>query len=89
MNLPLNVSREILQQNRQVERIKGAGTKTRARSARQVAKDEADKYTTFWDAFGGVLKEGIAEDASNRERIAKRCALPRRIRRLGTDRFAG
>ncbi len=70
-DLPLNVSREILQQNRQVERIKGACTKRILDLLDKLAKDEADKYTTFWNAFGSVLKEGIAEDASNRERIAK------------------
>ena len=70
-DLPLNVSREILQQNRQVERIKGACTKRVLDLLDKLAKDEADKYATFWSAFGGVLKEGIAEDASNRERIAK------------------
>jgi molecular chaperone HtpG len=69
-DLPLNVSREILQQNRQVERIKGACTKRILDLLDKLAKDDADKYTTFWDAFGSVLKEGIAEDASNRERIA-------------------
>ncbi len=70
-DLPLNVSREILQQNRQVERIKGACSKRVLDLLDKLAKDEADKYTTFWNAFGGVLKEGIAEDAGNRERIAK------------------
>ncbi len=70
-DLPLNVSREILQQNRQVERIKGACTKRILDLLDKLAKDEAEKYTTFWNAFGSVLKEGVAEDASNRERIAK------------------
>ena len=70
-DLPLNVSREILQHNRQLERIKGACTKRVLDLLDKLAKDEAEKYTTFWSAFGGVLKEGIAEDASNRERIAK------------------
>ncbi|MEP6880779.1 MAG: molecular chaperone HtpG [Dokdonella sp.] len=70
-DLPLNVSREILQQNRQVERIKGACTKRVLDLLDKLAKDDAEKYTSFWNAFGGVLKEGIAEDASNRERIAK------------------
>jgi molecular chaperone HtpG len=69
-DLPLNVSREILQQNRQVERIKGACTKRVLDLLDKLAKDDADKYMTFWDAFGNVLKEGIAEDAGNRERIA-------------------
>ena len=70
-DLPLNVSREILQQNRQVDRIKGACTKRVLDLLDKLARDEAEKYATFWNAFGSVLKEGIAEDASNRERIAK------------------
>ncbi len=70
-DLPLNVSREILQQNRQVERIRGACVKRVLDLLDRVARDEADKYATFWGAFGNVLKEGIAEDAGNRERIAK------------------
>ena len=70
-DLPLNVSREILQQNRQVERIRGACTKRVLDLLDRIARDEAEKYATFWSAFGSVLKEGIAEDATNRERIAK------------------
>ncbi|HQV48016.1 MAG: molecular chaperone HtpG [Dokdonella sp.] len=70
-DLPLNVSREILQQNRQVERIRGACTKRVLDLLDKLAADDAGKYSTFWNAFGGVLKEGIAEDAGNRERIAK------------------
>ncbi|MGB0134184.1 molecular chaperone HtpG [Dokdonella sp.] len=70
-DLPLNVSREILQQNRQVERIRGACTKRTLDLLDKLAADGSDKYATFWNAFGSVLKEGIAEDAGNRERIAK------------------
>ena len=70
-DLPLNVSREILQQNRQVERIRGACTKRVLDLLDKLATDEAEKYATFWSAFGSVLKEGIAEDTGNRERIAK------------------
>lgn len=70
-DLPLNVSREILQQNRQVERIRGACTKRVLDLLDKLAVDDADKYSTFWEAFGSVLKEGIAEDTANRERIAK------------------
>ncbi|MEZ5461810.1 molecular chaperone HtpG [Dokdonella sp.] len=70
-DLPLNVSREILQQNRQVDRIKGACTKRVLDLLDKLASDEPDKYATFWEAFGSVLKEGIAEDAGNRERIAR------------------
>ncbi|MEO7199173.1 MAG: molecular chaperone HtpG, partial [Dokdonella sp.] len=70
-DLPLNVSREILQQNRQVERIRGACTKRVLDMLDRLASNEAEKYATFWSSFGSVLKEGVAEDASNRERIAK------------------
>ncbi len=70
-DLPLNVSREILQQNRQVERIKGACTKRALDMLDRIAGEDAEKYATFWNAFGSVLKEGIAEDTGNRERIAK------------------
>ena len=70
-DVPLNVSREILQQNRQVERIRGACTKRVLDLLDKLATDEAEKYATFWSAFGSVLKEGIAEDTGNRERIAK------------------
>jgi molecular chaperone HtpG len=75
-DLPLNVSREILQQNRQVERIRGACTKRVLDLLDKLATDEAEKYTTFWTAFGSVLKEGIAEDTGNRERIAKLLRFP-------------
>jgi molecular chaperone HtpG len=70
-DLPLNVSREILQQNRQVERIRSASTKRVLDLLDRLARDEQEKYATFWDAFGNVFKEGLAEDAGNRERVAK------------------
>lgn len=70
-DLPLNVSREILQQNRQVERIRGACTKRVLDLLDKLARDETEKYAGFWTAFGSVLKEGVAEDTANRERIAK------------------
>ena len=70
-DLPLNVSREILQQNRQLERIKGACVKRVLDLIEKLAKDEPEKFTTFYKAFGNTLKEGIAEDQGNRERIAK------------------
>ncbi|MEI7036202.1 molecular chaperone HtpG [Fulvimonas yonginensis] len=70
-DLPLNVSREILQQNRQLERIKGACVKRVLDLIEKLAKDEPEKFATFYKAFGNTLKEGIVEDASNRERIAK------------------
>ena len=70
-DLPLNVSREILQQNRQLERIKGACVKRVLDLIEKLARDEPEKFATFYRAFGNTLKEGISEDANNRERIAK------------------
>ena len=70
-DLPLNVSREILQHNRQLERIKSACVKRVLDLIEKLAKDEPEKFATFLKAFGNTLKEGISEDASNRERIAK------------------
>jgi molecular chaperone HtpG len=70
-DLPLNVSREILQHNRQLERIKAACVKRVLDLIEKLAKDEPEKFATFYKAFGNTLKEGIGEDANNRERIAK------------------
>jgi molecular chaperone HtpG len=70
-DLPLNVSREILQQNRQLERIKAACVKRVLDLIEKLAKDDPEKFDTFYKAFGNTLKEGIAEDHANRERIAK------------------
>jgi len=69
-DLPLNVSRELLQQDREVEAIKGAITKRALDMLTQLAEREPDKYRVFWKEFGAVLKEGLAEDPGNRERIA-------------------
>ena len=70
-DLPLNVSREILQENRLLQQIRGACVKRVLDLLEKLAKDDAEKFRKFTDAFGNVLKEGIAEDPSNRERIAK------------------
>ncbi|MDE1893460.1 MAG: molecular chaperone HtpG [Xanthomonadaceae bacterium] len=70
-DLPLNVSREILQHNRQLDRIKGACVKRVLDLIEKLARDEPEKFATFYKAFGNTLKEGISEDANNRERIAK------------------
>src|SRR5688572_6913719 len=70
-DLPLNVSREILQQSRDVETIRAGCTKRVLSLLEELAKDAPDKYATFWKTFGTVLKEGVVEDAGNRERIAK------------------
>ncbi len=69
-DLPLNVSREILQHNRKIDTIRNANVKRILDLLEKTAKDDAEKYQTFWDQFGKVLKEGPAEDYANRERIA-------------------
>ncbi|WP_295879907.1 molecular chaperone HtpG [uncultured Thiohalocapsa sp.] len=68
-DLPLNVSREILQHNRKIDTIRGANVKRVLGLLESMAKDEPEKYQTFWGEFGRVLKEGPAEDFQNRERI--------------------
>ncbi len=70
-DLPLNVSREILQENRLLAQIRSACVKRVLDQLEKLAKDEPEKFATFQASFGGVLKEGIAEDAGNRERIAR------------------
>ena len=70
-DLPLNVSRELLQKNRQLDRIKAACVKRVLDLIEKLARDEPEKFATFYKAFGNTLKEGISEDANNRERIAK------------------
>ncbi len=70
-DLPLNVSRELLQHNRQLDRIKSACVKRVLDLIEKLARDEPEKFATFYKAFGNTLKEGIGEDAGNRERIAK------------------
>jgi molecular chaperone HtpG len=68
-DLPLNVSRELLQQDSEVEAMRGALTKRALDLLARLAKDEPEKYATFWKEFGPVLKEGTGEDAANREKI--------------------
>ncbi|AKZ64261.1 heat shock protein 90 [Herbaspirillum hiltneri N3] len=74
-DLPLNVSREILQESRDVKAIREGSTKRVLSLLEELANsdDQAqkDKYAGFWNEFGQVLKEGIGEDAANKERIAK------------------
>lgn len=74
-DLPLNVSREILQESRDVKAIRDGSTKRVLSLLEELANsdDQAqkDKYTTFWNEFGQVLKEGVGEDAANKERVAK------------------
>lgn len=70
-DLPLNVSREILQQNKTIDRIRGASVKKVLGLLESLQKKDAEKYVTFWKSFGQVLKEGPIEDMANKERIAK------------------
>ena len=70
-DLPLNVSREILQQSRDVQTIRAASVKRVLGLIEDLAEHHAEKFTTFWKAFGAVLKEGVADDAANRDRVAK------------------
>ncbi|WP_345846294.1 molecular chaperone HtpG [Shewanella algae] len=69
-DLPLNVSREILQDNKVTQAMRAAITKRVLGMLEKLAKDDSDKYQQFWAEFGQVLKEGPAEDWSNRERVA-------------------
>nr|WP_245200071.1 molecular chaperone HtpG [Herbaspirillum sp. LeCh32-8] len=74
-DLPLNVSREILQESRDVRAIREGSTKRVLSLLEELAnsdeQEQKDKYATFWTEFGQVLKEGIGEDAANKDRIAK------------------
>jgi molecular chaperone HtpG len=70
-DLSLNVSREILQQDPNVDSMKSALTKRVLDMIEKLAKSDSDKYKKFWVEFGQVLKEGPAEDFSNKEKIAK------------------
>ncbi len=68
-DLPLNVSREILQKNKFIDTIRGASVKKILGLLEKMAKNEPEEYAEFWEQYGNVLKEGPAEDFSNRERI--------------------
>jgi molecular chaperone HtpG len=70
-DLPLNVSRELLQESRDVEAIRAGCTRRVLALLEELAESQKDKYASFWTEFGRVLKEGVGEDAGNRERIAK------------------
>ncbi|KAB7898065.1 molecular chaperone HtpG [Rouxiella sp. S1S-2] len=70
-DLPLNVSREILQDSRVTQNLRSALSKRALQMLEKLAKDDAEKYLQFWKQFGLVLKEGPAEDSSNKETIAK------------------
>lgn len=70
-DLPLNISREMVQQDSAIDTIRSGLTRRALDMLSKLAKEDAEKYATFWKEFGTVLKEGPAEDHANRERIAK------------------
>lgn len=70
-DLPLNVSREILQGSRQVDKLKNALVRRVLDLLEKTAREEPEKYAGFWREFGAVLKEGLAEDPANSQRIAR------------------
>jgi len=69
-DLPLNVSREILQHNKITDTMRGASVKKVLGLLENIAKNEPEKYAEFWEQFGKVIKEGPGEDFANREQIA-------------------
>jgi len=72
-DLPLNVSREILQESRDVEMIRAGSVRRVLSMLEDLAENHKDKFVTFWKEFGRVFKEGLGEDHANRERVAKLC----------------
>ncbi len=70
-DLPLNVSREILQHNKAIDNIRAGSIKKILGLLEKMAKNDTEKYAIFWKEFGRVMKEGLGEDFSNQENIAK------------------
>ena len=70
-DLPLNVSREILQQSKAIDSMRNASVKKVLGLLEKMAKNDAEKYTKFWGDFGKVIKEGPAEDSTNKDQLAK------------------
>jgi molecular chaperone HtpG len=75
-DLPLNISREILQGSRAVNNIRSNAVKKVLRRLAELAENEPETYVTFWKEFGATLKEGVADDYSNRDEIAKLLRFP-------------
>jgi molecular chaperone HtpG len=69
-DLPLNVSREILQQNRQIDSMRSGSVKKVLDLLGKLAKDDTEKFTVFWSEFGKVFKEGLIDDPKNKDSIA-------------------
>jgi molecular chaperone HtpG len=82
-DLPLNVSREILQESRDVEAIRSGCVKRVLDLLDDLAQNDKEKYATFWKTFGAVMKEGFVDDMGNRERLAKLARFA--STRSGTD----
>lgn len=72
-DLPLNVSREILQSSRDIDAIRSGSTKKILSLLEDIAKNTPEQYQNLWDEFGPVIKEGVIEDHANKERVAKLC----------------
>ncbi len=70
-SLPLNVSREILQQSKQINTIKAGSVKKVLGLLKSLANNDKEKYQSFWKEFGNVMKEGVIEDFKNKEAVAK------------------
>jgi molecular chaperone HtpG len=70
-DLPLNVSRELMQESRDVKAIREGSTKRVLSMLEDLAENQKDKYAQFWKEFGAVIKEGVGEDHQNQERLAK------------------
>ena len=70
-DLPLNVSREFLQQNREIDKIRTASVKKILSEIGKIAKKDAEKYATLWKEYGRVLKEGLIEDMDNKDALSK------------------
>lgn len=69
-DLPLNVSREILQQSKDIDGIRSGCTRKVLSMLDDLAENDKEKYAKFWEAFGNVLKEGVGEDHANKDKIA-------------------
>jgi len=75
-DLPLNVSRELLQHDRQIRAIRKGLVKKVLGTLQKMKTDEEEKYATFWRAFGRALKEGVAEDFENRDKVVDLLVFP-------------
>ena len=70
-DLPLNVSREFLQKNRAIDTIRSALVKKVLGELKKIASKDAEKYASFWEQFGKVMKEGVVDDHENKEKVAE------------------